>query len=181
MPTVLNGETKPTDAEIEEAYRLALAYAKRRAPRPDELTECAIDGATSGVMWAIEHFDPTRGGGFMGFCASAVKRFVWRATELHARRYHNRPGTDGLPDDLAAREQYGVGVIPIPSAVADLPTDLRDAVRFFYIDRFDLRECGLLLGVAPETVRQRLSHAARILGAGLIPRRRGTGEKRLKR
>jgi DNA-directed RNA polymerase specialized sigma24 family protein len=189
-------DPKPTDAEIATAYALALSYAKRRAPGPDELTECAIDAATDGVMWAIGHYSAEKAPkGFLPFAAAAVSKWVWRKVSEHAKRHAERPGVvsfDSLADDgTDAPAAYAgewlednkrsLGNVPLPAILADLPDDLLAAVRFFYVDKYDLRECGLLLGCEMETVRRRLKAAADILGDDLPARARRNGEKRMVR
>lgn len=179
----------PTEDEIATAYADALAHAKRRAPRPDELTEAAIDAATNGVMWALEHYDPAQASkGFGPFCAAAVKRFVWRGIEAHAKRHHQRPGMVPLAEwntedgTQLARPCYGgSGEIPLPLSVQELPADLRDAVAFFYVHGFNQRECAMLCGVSLDTFQQRLKRAAELIGRDLRQPDREPGERRLVR
>jgi RNA polymerase sigma factor (sigma-70 family) len=144
-------------------------------------------------LWAADHYRPCEGGDFQGWARSCVRLIVRRAVSVAAARFHRRPThipIDALPDDgdgrgaadgvhLEARRDDGASLLPLE--LSDLPPDLRDAVRLFYIDNFDLRECGLLLGCSMETVRQRLSRAARILCPHATPPARRNGEKRLQK
>jgi DNA-directed RNA polymerase specialized sigma24 family protein len=183
----------PTEREISDAYTFALNHAERQAPRPAELTEAARDAATDAVLWAIKNFKPALGE-FGPFVRAAVRRIVRFGVAKKRRKLGRRPLVFGLPmwdsdsypqdvvgDELDARPVHGVGEIELPLSVRELEPELRDAVRLFYVDRFGLRECALLLGVSLETVRRRLARAARLLGQGSDPPRRGTGEKRMTR
>lgn len=181
-----------SEADVIAAYQWAERYAVRRAGVVDELREVARDAATMAVFWARDHFREERAPrGFPPFAKSAVKRRVWRAIQRHAQHHHRRPSVvslaacewdvEGDGPELESRPG-GVGTIALPEAVADLPPDLRDAVRLFYIDRFTQREGALLCGCSQWLFRQRLREAARLLGTGLErPAVRSAGAKRMVR
>lgn len=186
------GATKPTDAQVAAAFAAALAYAERVAGEGAhwETLDAARDGATNGIMWALRNWNAAKAGdgGFEAFASKGFRRFVGRALAHLARSLHSRPNVvslSGLED--AGREVEIVakavasGAIPLPEAVQELPEELRSAVRLFYVDRLTLRECGLLLGCAPDTVQERLKRAAVALAPDQPRPVRPAGEKRMLR
>lgn len=184
--------TAPTDEEIAEAYKWAMTHAEREAPRPYDLAEFIQHQATLAVLWAREHYTAAAGE-FGPFARSVIRRAVRHKVQNWRRLHGNRPrhvSLSGLddPDEyrhpvelVADRAPQGPGELNLPLAIRELPADLRDAVRFFYVDRFDVRECAMLLGVAPETVRARLLAAARMLDPDAVKPPRRAGENRLTR
>jgi DNA-directed RNA polymerase specialized sigma24 family protein len=194
---------RPADADIEAAYVAALAYAAQRVRKvrgPDSMREAATDAATSGVMWAVRRFDPAQAPrGFGPFCAAAVRRWVWRGIRKHVLAHRNRPAVvsyDALPGKLGEHLETVVGMHSwagewlvdrkpntgeLTEAIEGLPPDLRDAVRFFYIDGYSQRDAALLCGCSQFLFRERLIEAARRLGLGLSIPRRATGKRRLVR
>ena len=172
---------EPDADELTGAYEASIRYARRRAPWPDTLTEKAIDAGTDGVLWARANYFAKRGT-FAAFAAAAVKRFVTSCLRHEASKFRNQPTRQGLHEGIPARQISDNGAeVPLPLAVRDLPADLRDVVRFFYVDRFDIRECSLLLGIHRETVRARLKEAAARLAEDLPEQQRPkrAGEKRM--
>ncbi len=176
----------PTDDELRRALDAAQRFAMKRASRPHELAEAARGAAVESVVWASKRYDPTRTGkfggdkGFVGFALSVAYKWVHREVRRYQARQHVRPAHEEISEAVPARpDPEGSSCIPL--SLLELPDDLRDAVRLFYIDRFDLRECALLLGIGRETVRARLKQAAEILGQGMPLRRRQAGNRRLLR
>lgn len=169
------------DAELADLLDAAHGYARRQAGQNHELAEVLIDAATDGLCRAHRQFDPVRG---------AWKAFAWRVIKsevrVAVRRYRDRkaarPGFGPLPDiDPAARTLPSAGAIPLPAVVRDLPADLRDAVRFYYVDGHDLEDTGLLMGCGKDLVRKKLAEAAAMLAPDLDAPTRTKGTRRLER
>ncbi len=160
-----------TDDETATAYRLALNYARRQAGgRGDELTTALQDAATDGVMKAIQRYDPARStGGFGPFCAGVVKNTVRTAARAAATRRRARPTVGPLPDDCEASALPAAGEVPLTPTLNDLPPDLRDAVRYVFVDGYTHREAGAIMGVAHRIIHKRLRQAAAILNPEGIP------------
>ncbi len=169
----------PTPAETTKAYRLAMAFASRLAPGTNERADAAKDAATDAVVWALSRYDP-RLGSFEAFALSAVRRFVGRKIKVLNRKAATRPAVGELTEEMPAVNPDRFEAIALGVSIRELPDDLRDTVRLFYIDRYTMRDCGLLLGCALATVRKRLRRAARILDAGRPNSRYGTGTRRMK-
>ncbi len=152
----------------------AMAHA-RRACRP-AARDGAVDAAVDAVLWAVANFDPVRGE-FGPFARAVVRKSVrWAAVRAAAR-----PDVVPLLDCHPAPPVTPDVAVGLPIAVRELPPDLRDAVRFFFVDRLSLAECGLMCGVSHITIRNRLFKAARVLGDDRVPAGVGDGAKRLRR
>jgi DNA-directed RNA polymerase specialized sigma24 family protein len=145
--------------------------------RTEEEREVAVDAATDAIVKALESFDPTRGD-FGTWALLHVRPKVHQRIGRHRARFHGRPAVGQMPDefDAEARDLPSAGRVPMTADLRDLPADLRDAVRFFYIDGFSLRDCGLLLGCSHHEVRARLAQAA-----GLLADQPAPGGNRLER
>jgi DNA-directed RNA polymerase specialized sigma24 family protein len=172
----------PTEDDIANCLELAHQYARGRAR--GELREAAVDGATDAIAWAVRKYDPELGGNWEAFAMSAVRKCVKRAILQHLRNRARRPVIHSLPigdeDDceptlaaLCARQTHGIGEVDLSLTIRELPDEVQAAVRFFYLDRFTLRECSLLMGCGREKVRELLKEAARLLsGSCHVPHRR---------
>lgn len=175
-----------SDHDISAALTAVHALADSIAPRPADANDAARDAATDAVLWAIANYQSERGS-FSGMARSAAKRFIQRAMYRRAHKYAQGPvvlslsgvGDDGRDVDIAG--PIAVDSLALPDSLQQLPEDLRHVVRLFYIDQFDMRECGLLLGVGHETVRRWLGKAAKLLQPHSPRSSRRNGEKRLVR
>lgn len=172
--------TAVSDDELRSVLALAHRFAAGRA-RIDAQREAAQDAATDAIVRAVRDWNPQRGP-FKAFAmwlvAHEVKKRLKRRAERHAEQPTVEPITAAT--HLIASPLPAAGEVPMSHELRDLPPDLRDAVRFYYTDGFDLRECGLLLGCSAETVRARLERAAVMLapdGATLPTRKKGERHK----
>lgn len=178
--------TKPTDAEIATAYTAAMSFADKIAGTHWEMRDAAHDGATNGIMWALANHDPDKGT-FGPFAGRAVRRFVGRAVVKLSQKLSTRPRVVSLslPDDAGEMELAGrdvdAGDIQLSERARELPKQLQDVVRLFYVDRFPMRDCALLLGCSADTVHERLKRAADLLAAGEPRPVRPAGTKRMTR
>jgi RNA polymerase sigma factor (sigma-70 family) len=175
---------RPSDAEVARVLKMAQRFANRRAWK-GELGEAAQDAATDAIMWSLKNYDPSRGATFEAFALAAVRSFVHRHIGQRSKQLATRPEVAAIHDLIPASERQchdnGNDYL-LPDGVADLPHELRDVVRFFYVDRFDLHEISLLMGTSKETARLRLKEAAKILGRGeKVHRELSTGSRRLRR
>lgn len=179
----------PTDEQIKEAYAYALAFAAQQAPGQNEMADAAINAATDAVMRAVEKYQPERGE-FVRFAKGAVRTFVRRGLAKHRLKLARRPQTLTIdaendegekrhPEWLATTKEHGPGELGLPLSVRELPRELQDTVRLYYLDGLKLREVALLTGVPYKTAWDRLREAARRLGGGMRPRRRKTGARRV--
>lgn len=173
-----------TDADVERVLKAAHQEADRRTRHMPALRELATDAATDGVCWALRRYSADRGS-FEAFALTTVRSFIWKQVSASATKHKNRPVVvelgDELRDILAApdrSEHYTERDFVLPENVAALPPDLRDAVRLFHIDKYDLRDIGLLMGCTMETARRRLLQAAKALGGELARPERAAGAKR---
>ena len=181
---------QPTDDEIKSAYEWSLAYAASvvRGQSHERVT-AAQDAVTDGVVWACQNYDPSKGE-FKSFVHWVVRLALSRHLERAIERKQSRPrmiqlsGFDekeegGKIFEVAASGRPSAGRVPLGPTIDDLPDELKNAVRLYFVDGYGLRECGELLGVAPETVRLRLRKAACMIDPeGVVPKR-SNGEKRL--
>ena len=167
-----------TDDEIRRALDRATKYVEKRTR--GEAGEVAYDAAVDAIVWASKNYRPEHGP-FENYCNRLTKQFIGRALVKLRERARARPGHEPLPDyDLAAKSLPIAGEIPMTADLADLPDDLRDAVRFYMIDGFTMQEIGLLCGMSAATVRMRLIAAARKLNPGVrLNHTRAKGERRL--
>lgn len=172
-----------TEADVAKALTEGQRYAKRRARNSAKLAEVAGDAVTDALVWSIQVFDPSRGVRFSSFVSKAVERFVWRKIGQSAKRFHEGPTHCELNENIPAPKRALVGGdgTGLSLDARELPGDLRDTVRFFYVDRFDVRECAMLLGCSSETIRDRLRRAAKALAGDDcdVQRVRKAGEKRV--
>lgn len=184
-------------SEVEAAYRQVLRFARKLAAGlGDEAVDAAIDGGTKGIMWSLANYHPEEAGlgGFPAFAVRAgtvaARRQLWkRAAKLgrRPREFHfselARRGEDGGEEPFDApdtRTSRGSGFdADLGDAFDAMPKQLQDVVRLFYVDRFPMRDCALLLGCSADTVWQRLHRAARLLDPNAVPPVRAAGVKRL--
>lgn len=172
-----------TDANSLAASALPWAHrlAERAARGRPDLAEALTDAATDGVLRALRTWKPDGGASFRTYAGRVVAMAVRRAR----RRLADRPRALGLADlatvagdlDPPARDRD-----PAEAAdLADLPADLREAVRLVYGGGHTTREAGELLGVHKDTVRNRLKAAARLLAEdGAVRPVRLPGAKRVR-
>jgi RNA polymerase sigma factor (sigma-70 family) len=174
-----------SNEDVERALRDAHRYAVSRTRRCPALAEIATDAAVDEIVWRLPRFDEGRGDPFGAFVAASVKLFVGRAIARSAEKHATRPTHVDLDDTPVAapnRSTHDDGRdVQLPEAVQELPAELRDSVRLFYLDGFDLRDIGLLMGCTMETVRRRLKLAARALSADVARPERKSGAKRMLR
>lgn len=168
------------DETLRTTLNLAHKYAAKRA-HTDERREEAIDAATDGIMRALENYDAGRGP-FLAYAMSIVRLEVFNRLRRHGNKAARRPLMTQLSEEFQAGEDaQPAGEVPMSAELKDLPEDLRDAVRFYHIDGFDLRDCGLLMGCSAETVRQRLHRAAELLAPDAAEKPdRQPGERRMR-
>lgn len=163
------------DAEFAKLYEWAVGFAERRAHGFATASEDLLDAATSGLLWARDHCKSV--GEWDRFARASVRQAVARAYAKCARRAKHRPTMEALDVE---RDPPTSEAEAAPLLIADLPEELAVAVRFFMVDGFTLRDCGLLLGVSQNTVKRRLVQAAELLAPGRIRPVRRRGEKRLR-
>ena len=171
-----------TDEVFASAYADAIRYAGIKARgRGGEYADTILDAATDALLWARGRYDPALAGpsGFESFAARAVRVAVSRAAAGDCRSAITRPTASGLPDAVAASARQSAGATPL--LIADLPEDLAFVVRLYFTDGYDLRDCGLLLGVGPNVVQRKLRQAAELLAPGRVAPVRGAGTRRLGR
>lgn len=175
MPTAT--ETIPED-EMRAALEWAMEHVEITARRRGrDMEEALIDSATDSVMWAVRSYDPARGA-FGPFSAAAVKRAVRLAVIRFVQERQQRPEPAELPESLAAsRRQSSADSLTIE----DLPEDLAFAVRLYFVDGYDLRECGALMGCDKNAVQRKLRKAAELLAPGRVAPVRKAGARRLDR
>jgi DNA-directed RNA polymerase specialized sigma24 family protein len=158
-----------------EVYDRALTYATESARGRDDLAEVLRDAATDAIMRALDRFQ-VGAGDWQSYAMAAVRRGVQHAKRLAAKRRARRPLVAGLGDDDPPdrRTTAEGGRVPMSADLRDLPTELRDTVRFYFIDRYSLIDTGLLMGCHHEEVRIRLRRAAEMLRGGAT---RGDGNR----
>lgn len=171
----MHTRTPPSSSDIDAVYTWGCDFA-RSVARGDTYTIVAHDAMTDGLMWAIANHDQKR-----GEFGSFARRVIRLTVSRHLAKARRRPEHLSLPEVLEAGNLPAAGPVPLPSAINDLPPDLRDAVRLFYLDGLSLRECALLLGCCMQTVRARLAKAAAMLDPDAEARPRRNGEKRMVR
>lgn len=154
--------TVPDDV-LSSVLSQAHEWAARQG-RNDEEREVARDAATERLVEALSKYDPARGD-FGGYALRFIRPRVRQALARHRDKAHNRPPVAHIPDgcDLRASDLPSAGRVPMTAVLADLPADLRDAVRFRFIDGFALEDCALLLGCSYREARARLDRAAALL------------------
>jgi DNA-directed RNA polymerase specialized sigma24 family protein len=174
-----------TEADVRRVLRIAHSIAERRARKVPALIEVATDAATDAVVWALQRYTPDRGP-FDSFALAAARKFIWRAIEREAIQFaagrrHVELNEDTVTAPTRSSHDDGRDV-QLPESVRELPPDLRDTVRFFFLDRYDIRDCGLLLGCGHETVRARLKRAAELLADDQrVHRPHTAGRRRMRR
>lgn len=171
-----DGQHSISEAEFAEAYDYAMRHVKSQTRRR-ALADLLHDAATDGLMWARKNYDPARGK-FGAFAANAVRVAVKRAVMGHVQQQAIRPSISELTEFQAAPARKSQCE---RLTIDDLPERLAFAVRLYMVDGYDLRECGMLLGVAPNTVRQMLRKAAELLAPDHAAPVRKAGERRLGR
>jgi DNA-directed RNA polymerase specialized sigma24 family protein len=161
------------ESDVKTAYEGALAYAARFAIPYADGQEQYTDAATDGVMWAIRNC--TNADTFLGFCRSAVRKFVKRKWHKLREKRESRPGVEALPEHVADRDTKPVK----PINIEELPEDLACIVTFYLVEGYDLREIAMLTGQCFKTVQRKLQRAAALLAEGRIKPARKPGERRL--
>ncbi len=173
-----------------EAYLWAMDHVGRRGRRDPVAAEDVHDAATSALLWARAHC--TALSTWTNFARAAVKVATDRAISKRARRTRTRPAmmsldargvnnTDSDDDAPTFDAPAPADGQHTPKLIADLPEELAFVVRLYFVDAFDLRECGLLLGCSQNTVKRRLLQAAAMLAPNLAPQQRARKTKHLGR
>lgn len=170
--------------EFDESYRAGLRIARATVARrgfDDETAEALNSAVGDALIWAIGHYDAAAGS-FQVFALAAMRRFFTHTIASLRRRDKGRPGRAELDDEFeGALECRRPDSAEAKATINDLPAELSDAVRLYFVDGYTMRECGLLLGCSPDTVRRRLHQAAHLLAPGMAAPRRETNAKHFRR
>lgn len=174
-----------SERAVAAAYERAMRYADAQARGRDDWADRLIDAATDAVLTAAKRWRPELGP-FRMFCGLVVATRVRRAKH----RFLSRPAMaslsdlenlDGEPFEPAAPPTPIAGGVPMSIELRDLPPELRDAVRFVYVDGHCMRDAGLLMGIGKDAVRKRLHDAAELLaGDDAVKPARARGMKRIR-
>jgi len=93
----------------------------------------------------------------------------WRAVDgqsIDALVFASRLSDVETPEQLAIAQQTGAR---LESALAALPADQREALLLVTVEQLSPTDVAAILGVRPETLRQRLSRARQSLAQSLLP------------
>jgi DNA-directed RNA polymerase specialized sigma24 family protein len=151
-------------ATLEAGHR----YARNRTGNRQPTTDRAIDAVTDAVWRAQQQYLPDRGA-WEPWCWSFIHRAVRGALNRTNRITVPLAGTE------TATELF------TPTTTILLPACLDHAIRLYFVDRYSLRDAGLLSGLTHEGFRRRLHRAAALIGRDLPTPRPGRPRNRLTR
>ncbi len=124
--------------------------------------------------------EDTRLGAWLYTVARNLHVSQTRMTALDAARVDRAsledPARPPTPFEEAAASQTQIA---LERALASLPDSYREVLLLVAVDRMEPSEAAEVVGVSPETLRQRLSRARTMMKealAGATPRRRAAGE-----
>jgi RNA polymerase sigma-70 factor (ECF subfamily) len=137
-----------SDEVYERAWRYCLRLCIRREDSQDLLQES--------LAQAFAKLDQLRDAEQVGaWLMSIIRRRYIRRWQ---REQSRPPAVDELPE-LAAADHVDPFAEQVRVALTQLPQPQRELLELYYLEGFDMQECGKVLGIGPRVVKQRLYRA----------------------
>lgn len=150
----------------EQAYQRAWRYCLRLCRQREDAQDLLQDS----LAQAFRKLDQLRDDDSApAWLASIIRRRYirqWQREKSRPQQADELPaiGTNGPVDPLAEQ---------VRAALARLPQPQRELLELYYIEGFDMQECGTVLGIGPRVVKQRLYRARQAMRRMYSPREAG--------
>lgn len=149
-----------SDEVYERAWRYCFRLCTRREDSQDLLQEA--------LAQAFAKLDQLRDTAQVGAWLMAIirRRYIRRWQREQSRP----PAVDELPE-LASADHVDPFAEQVRAALTLLPQPQRELLELYYLEGFDMQECGTVLGIGPRVVKQRLYRARQAMRRQYSPQR----------
>ena len=136
----------------DEVYERAWRYCRRLCQRRED-SEDLLQESLAQAFARLEQLRDSANA--KAWLMSIIRRRFIRRWQ---REQSRPPEADELPE-IGTASQIDPFAEQVRAALARLPQPQRELLELYYLEGFDMQECGTVLGIGPRVVKQRLYRA----------------------